>query len=367
MKLESTLEKLSEAISRVQKVSSKNLSLPVLENVLIIAKNNTLTFRSTNLHVGVEYTFDVRVDVEGELAVNLDIFAHIISNLRGEHKIQLETRDGHLHIETEKSSMNVNLQSHDDFPTLPMVENDDLFMVDIDLFVEGVKSVVYSASLSDIKPEISSVYIHSEGNELVFVATDSFRLAEKRMVVEGMEDFPGLIVPVKNIQECIKIFAGISGSAALKMGKNQLSLQNDYLYFTSRVVDGSYPNYQQIIPQEFSLQGTMLKNDLVNSLKLVNIFSDSFNQVECILSKTESKLSIKSRNTNIGENSTDVDVVVEGDGDISMFLNHRYLSDAFPSLESDSISMSFTEKNRPFVLRAIGDKSFLYLIMPMNR
>src|SRR5690606_3602158 len=153
------------------------------------------------------------------------------------------------------------------------------FTLPIDQFIDGVRSVMYSASQSDIKPEIASVYIYSEDGNLVFVATDSFRLAEKKVKVSNIEDFPGVIVPIKNIQECVKVFAGDEGDVQLFVEKNQLSIVSNNTYFTSRIVDGNYPDYQQIIPKEFTTEAVVLKDDLIQTLKLVNVFSNTFNQI----------------------------------------------------------------------------------------
>lgn len=366
MKIESTLEKLSLAISRIQKVSTKNLSLPILENILLVAEDNSLIIRSTNLHVGTEIKLPVKVEVGGSVAVKLSLFVDIINSLKNEHTIVLELKDKTLYIKTEKSEMEINTYESADFPTLPQIEEGLEFVIPIDKFINGVSSVVYAASLSDIKPEISSVYIYKKDNELVFVSTDSFRLAEKKVIITGVDDFPGVIVPIKNIQECIKVFNGVDGDVVFVVGKNQISIQNNSIYFTSRIVDGNYPNYTQIIPTEEKTSVIVLKNELISSLRLVNVFSDNFNQILLKTKNKENIINISSRNTDVGENSTDVDAVTTGEN-IDMYLNHRYLTDSFSSLVGDSINFSFTEKNKPFIVRSVGDSSFLYLIMPMNR
>ncbi len=366
MKIESTLDKLSSAIQRIQKVSSKNLSLPILENILLIAKDNILIIRSTNLHVGTEITIPVKVQTKGEVAVRLDLFTNIISSLKKEHKIVLELKDTVLYIQTDKSEMEINTYPSADFPTLPQIEDGLEFILPTKKFIEGVKSVSYAAALSDIKPEIASVYIHTVDNELVFVATDSFRLAEKKIIVSKVEEFPGVIIPIKNIQECIKTFHDIDGDILCTISKNQMSLQNNEIYFTSRIVDGNYPDYKQIIPEEEKTSVILLKDDLISSLRLVNVFSDNFNQIFLKTNTKKGNINLNSRNTDVGENSTDIDAVISG-GDIEMYLNHKYLTDSFQSLDGDSVEFSFTEKNRPFIVKSVGDSNFLYLIMPMNR
>ena len=226
MKIETTLEKIKDAITRIQKISSKNLSLPILENVLIAVKDSQCILRVTNLHVGIEVTLPVKIITEGQIAVKLDVFSQIISNLSQDHTITLEVQEKTLHIITEKSHIDIKLFPHDDFPTLPHIEEGNDITLPVEVMMDGVKSVVYSASQSDIKPEISSVYIYSENNELVFVSTDSFRLAEKRIVVETGAHLEGVIIPVKNIQEFLRVFTGITGTVQVRMTKNQLSVQS---------------------------------------------------------------------------------------------------------------------------------------------
>lgn len=366
MNILSTIEKVSKAVSRIQKISSKNVSLPVLENVLMIAESNKLVLRATNLHVGVEVSIPVKIESEGIVAVNLSVFSNIISNLKGDHTINLKLQDNILEIITEDSQMEIKTFSHEDFPTLPRPQEENYFTLPIERFIDGIRSVMYSASQSDIKPEISSVYIYRNEEQLTFVATDSFRLAEKTISIPGLEDFPSIIVPIKNVQECVKVFSGDEGEVKVYIQKNQLSIDSEDTYFTSRLVDGNYPDYQQIIPKEFESEAIVLKDDLTQTLKLVNVFSNSFNQVSIRILSKEGLLQISSRNTDIGENQSSIDAAIKGD-DQELFMNHRYVSDMFSSISSDSVSFSVVGKNKPFVLKGVGDASFLYLIMPMNR
>ena len=232
------------------------------------------------------------------------------------------------------------------------------------LFLHGFEG--YVATVRPTGSGGTQIYLYNENNELVFVSTDSFRLAEKRIVVDTKIDIDGLIVPVKNIQECIKVFAGIEGDVEIHLGKNQLSIESENIYFTSRIIDGNYPDYKQIIPNESNTDVVVLKDELIQSLRLINVFSDNFNQLSVKVDAKKGHLLLHSRNTDVGENNTSVDAAVTG-SDIEMYLNHKYLSDVLPILSGDSIQFSFIEKNKPCLVRSVGDASFLYLIMPMNR
>ena len=220
--------------------------------------------------------------------------------------------------------------------------------------------------MSDIKPEIASIYMYPDGNEIVFVATDSFRLAEKKVKVKDLPEFDGVLVPIKNIQDIIKVFSSDKGSVDVVIGDNQISFTTEDIYLTSQLIDGVYPDYRQILPQEFNTEITTLSGDLLQAVRMTNIFADRFNQVDLVINPEEKKVTLASHNADVGENTTQIDAVIEGES-IATSINHRYLSDVFQSITTDSIKVGFVAENKPMILEGVGDGSFLYLIMPMNR
>src|SRR5690606_19672606 len=149
----------------------------------------------------------------------------------------------------------------------------------------GVKSVIYASALSDIKPEISSVYIYQDNQHLVFVATDSFRLAEKRVLIDKNTEIDPLIIPFKNISEIVKIIGDKKGVMEIKTDNNQISLSIDDLYITSRLIDSVFPDYKQIIPKEFKTKVLVNKEDLIQGVKMVNVFGDKLNKVKISIHK----------------------------------------------------------------------------------
>ena len=147
------------------------------------------------------------------------------------------------------------------------------FEIESKKLIDGIKSVYYSASFSDIKPEISSVFIYQENNDLVFVSTDSFRLAEKKIKMRNLEEIEGIIIPFKNIPEILRVIGGFLGIIRICFNKNQISFSFENTYLTSRIIDGVFPDYRQIIPKDIKTEATLLKQDLINALNLSNIFS----------------------------------------------------------------------------------------------
>ncbi len=365
MKIETGIEKLKNAINQAERVTGKNLTLPILNSILITASKKSLKLRSTNLSLGLEIEIPAKIEKEGVVAITGSVLSGIFSNISQNENVEIESEDGNILIKTKKSKIKIKGGLHEDFPTIPLVEGQS-FEIEAKKLIDGIKSVYYSSSLSDIKPEISSVYIYKDGEFLYFVSTDSFRLAEKKIKIKGLDDMHGIIIPFKNIPEILRIFGDFGGSIKVCFNKNQISFSSDNIYLTSRIIDGVFPDYRQIIPKNPKTEATLLKQDLVNALKLSNTFSDKFNQVNLKISPREKIFEISSQNNDVGENKTQVDAALEGDS-VELSFNYKYFLDCFQSINSDSVCIKITDASRPILINPVSDTSFTYLIMPMNR
>ncbi len=365
MKLECGIEKIKNAISLSEKITGKNLTLPVLSSILFIATGKTLKLRATNLNLGIEIEIPAKIEKEGVVAVSGSVLANVFANIHQGESVSIEAEEGNFIIKTKKNKIKLNGQITEDFPTIPIVEGDS-FELNAKKFVEGIKAVYYSCSVSDIKPEISSVYIYSYEDGLVFVSTDSFRLAEKKIKFKNIPEINGILIPFKNISDIVRIFGDLNEDVKISFNKNQISFSSGDIYLTSRVVDGVFPDYRQIMPKEFKTEVVILKQDLLNALKLSNIFSDKFNQVSLTVGPKEKIFEISSYNNDIGENKTSLDGALSGES-IELSFNYKYFVDCFQSLNTDSVSIRFNSPSSPIFVTGVSDNSFNYLIMPMNR
>lgn len=365
MKVECQIEKIKKALVDADKITGKNLTLPILSSILLIASGKSLKFRSTNINLGIEIEIPAKVEKDGVIAVHGTTIATLFSSLNDQGNVFLEQNDQIVNITTKHSSFVIKTYSYEDFPTIPVIEGETITL-SVKKFIEGIKSVYYSSSLSDIKPEIASVYIYNEGDSLVYVSTDSFRLAEKRVKFKSESDFPGILIPYKNIIEIIKIIGDIEGDISLIVNKNQVSFSAPGIYLTSRAVDGVFPDYKQIIPKEFKSEAVVLKQHLLNALKISTIFSDKFNQITLSLKPSKKILEIHSKNSDIGEHTTRIEGTFSGE-DIEVSFNSKYFIDCFQSISNDSITLKFNQTNKPMIIQSSQDTSFTYLVMPMNR
>lgn len=366
MKVECLLDKLKSVVGQIEKVSGKNLTLPILGSICIQTDESGLVFKATNLNIGAEIRIPAKVIEHGTIAVGAGLLAQICSGLSGDTPVVFEVTNDNLIIKTKNSKMTLKSMSADDFPTLPRIENSESFEIPIDQFVLGIKSVAYAAAQSDIKPEISSVYIYNENGNLVFVATDAFRLAEKKIAVPGLQQFPEILLPVKNIPEILRILSEYSGSISVCVAENQISFSNNLIYITSRLTGGNYPNYRQIMPSGSKTEAVFLKNDLQSILKSILVFSDKFDQIDLLIDPANKTCTLTSQNNDTGEGVVTLEAALSGEM-IETRMNHRYINAALQSITTDSLSFTFTEPNRPMIMKGVGDPSFTYLIMPMNR
>ncbi|MBI2474465.1 MAG: DNA polymerase III subunit beta [Candidatus Taylorbacteria bacterium] len=367
MKIECLKEKLERALTLSERATSKNPTLPVLSYVLLEAAGNSLVLRSTNLDIGIEITLPVKVEKAGAVAIKAGTLLGFLTSAPKDRNITLESSEGGLLVKTLGGEALVKTVGFDDFPSMSKVSTGSGVVLDAALLSVGIRSVAYSASISHIKPELASVVIYGEGKNMVFVSTDSFRLAEKKIKADLHKDIERTIIPIKNAVELARIAEEMEMEKVnVYLGKNQIALEGAGIYFVSRVVDGTFPDYKQIIPKEWKTEVVALKEDFARAIKTATVFSDAFNQTTVSVSPTKKKMEFKAKNADVGEGAIAISGAISGEAmDISF--NHRYLSDCLQSIVSDSVSMSFSGENRPTMIRGVSDTSFLYIVMPMNR
>ncbi len=368
MIIECPQEKLKEAVSLAERISGKHMTLPVLSCLLLdVEKDNIITIKATNLDLGIEITFPIKVDEPGSVAIPANTLNSFIGGIsENSAKVKMSLQDGNVKISTTKSSGVIKTLPSEDFPSIPRTDSKNIFSLNAQDFVKGLKSVWYSSSISSIKPELSSVYVYCENDFVVFVATDSFRLAEKRVKIKKTKDFGQILIPYKNVPDIMRVLETISGEVSVELDKNQISFSHDGLYLVSRVIDGVFPDYKQIIPKQSVTEATILKQDLVNALKLSTIFSDKFNQINVNIDPKENKCEIRTKNNDIGENMTSVEASITGEA-IDINFNYKYIIDCFQSIDSDSVTLTFNGLHRPMIVTPVSDQTFRYIVMPMNR
>lgn len=365
MKISCFKKDLKEAVLICERISGKNLNLPILSNILLEADDSGLKIISTNLDLGVEIVIPVKIENNGKITVPAGILNNYLSNLSGGDKITLEVKDNNLIISTENNSTLIKSQSADDFPSIPKLKTSDNFSLPASDFISGLKMVFYACSLSNIKPEISSVYLYSSKTDMItFTATDSFRLAEKKNNY-FFDNLGPILIPLKTIIEIIKIFDGKSGNVDVVFNKNQINIKKDNIVFVSRLIDGIFPDYNQIIPKKFITNIVVEKNILINSLKLSSIFLGKLNEVYISVNPSDNFFIIKTLNNESGESVTKIPAKITGEN-INISFNYKYVYDCLLNINSEYVMLKFSGEGKPLLITSEKDNTFQYLVMPMN-
>ena len=358
--------KLTQALRIADKATTKNMSLAVLKCVLLEAQKDTLVVRATNLDIGVEVAIPARVKQEGVVAVPGDVVGSLLTSTNEQGDITLKLEDTTLSVVTKSVNTSINTHNAEDFPKLPRLSGGVTVTIPAQDLLNGLKSVWYSAATSTMKPELASIACIYENGQIIFVATDSFRLAEKRVAVRDITEFPTFLIPVKNVSELIRNLEDVNEKVELTIEETQIACSFGDTYFTSRIVDGIFPDYNQIIPTEFSTEVTLLKSDFAHALKTASIFANKFNQIHFDINPKDKYCALQTSNTDIGASETKLSAALEGDA-LEIRFNYRYINDSLQSITADSVVLQFSGIGKPMIIKGVGDNSFTYLTMPMNR
>lgn len=361
-----TLEtkKLKHILECVSRVSTKHITLPVLQCVLLeVTEGCKLIIKATNLEIGIEGTMDVVVEEVGIIAVPAHILLQTV-NLITQTSITLSTEHETLFVETTTSKTEIKSISAHDFPNIPHIKENPI-SIQSKLFTLGIKTTAFTASQSSIKPELGSIYIHQkQAHTLTFVATDSFRLMEKTVPQKNCVLEESILIPYKNALELARVTEDVDGQVDLYINENQCALMVGDIYITSRLVSGTFPDYTQIIPKEYKTHITLLTQDLQQALKKTNIFLNKFMQLTMTISGGTFTLSAQSGES--GATTESLNAHIEGE-DIILNFNQRYIHEVLQHITDESVRLKCAGVGRPMIIENVHNTSMRYLVMPMNK
>lgn len=354
---------LLEHLELVGKVSTKHVTLPILQCVLLTVNDEVLTISATNLEIGIESTLSPKVQTGGMVAVPATTLLSTVQFMT-QKEVTLRVDGSVLVVEERGSKTDIKTVPFDEFPNIPKIDAKGQ-IINRSLFSLGIKTAGFAASQSSIKPELGSVCVlQKKEHTLTFVATDSFRLMEKSVPQKGVVLADPLLIPQKNAFELARVCDLKDNDPELRVNENQCSLTFNDVYITSRLVGGSFPDYQAIIPKEYCTHTTLLKNDLLHAFRKTNIFLNKFLQVGVEVDAKSCTVSAQS-----GELGTTTEVIsasTEGET-ISLNFNQRYLVDPLSYITDDSVVLHFAGIGRPMVMEGVHDSTLRYLVMPMNK
>lgn len=372
MKIEVLKENLKTGLNVAERVVGKNLSLPILDNVLLDTEDSFLSLTSTDLETAIKIWILTKIIKKGKAVVPARFFSTLISSLPND-KISLEVKNQNLHIECQNFKNQVQGYNPDEFPIIPEIKNLEYIEVDNKKFCQGISQIVDIASPSQTRPEISGIYFVFSKSAIKMVATDSFRLAEKTVTLETpvKKDY-SFILPQKPAREIINILEEKEGILKIYFSPNQILFEfpikdknHPEVQITSRLIEGEYPPYQEIIPKKFKTKAVIKRDELLNQIKTASLFSGKINEVKFTAKPEAKEAEIFAKSPDIGESKSSISAKIEGDP-IEASFNHKFLIDGLNNIKSSEISFELSKEEGASVIKPIGDASYIYVVMPIK-
>ncbi len=371
MKVVCTQENLSKGLAAVGHIASKNANLPILNNILLRAHQGTIQLSATTLEIGVTRRIRGKIETEGVCTIPGKVFTDYIS-LLSESTLTLEQDGTTLIVKSDNGETRLHGLPADDFPLIPQLERTNGTTCPAKSIREGIAQVVFAAAADDARPEISGVLLRFVGKQLLFVATDSYRLAEKRIDCSGgVEREVSVIVPVRALQELLRVLGQEVGDVTIYLAENQILFTTEETEVVSRLIDGQYPNYEQIIPVNHETEVIVETSAFLKAVRATSLFSrPGINDLTLHLQAAGQHLTLTAANTQVGENRQDVEAKIDGKENTIVF-NSRYLLDGLANLHDDTLIFQMTNNASPGVFRpqkgAEKEGGYLYLIMPIKQ
>lgn len=359
----------------VSSLVSRQASLPILMNLLIRATGSGVEIISTNLEVAIKAHLRAKVEKEGSFTVpakTLSDYVHLLTS----DQVEVELVENELQLTCGNSTTKIKGSPADEYPVIPSVEGDHTYTLLVDTFKNCLAKTVIAVAKNEIRPELSGVFM-GFGTErydgLVMAATDSYRLAETRMPIsQGTDKDIKLIVPARVVYEISRLLQlgrGHEGEEQVRLwvSANQIAIRYDNFEMTSRVIDGKYPDYAQIIPLQFKTTSSFPLDVMINKIKAASLFATTgVNAVSFDLNASQGTVGVSSTSTQTGEHSSEVDAVVQGEEN-SILLNHRYVLDGLQHMGTDEVEFKLNSADAPCLFSPKGKEDYTYIVMPIRQ
>lgn len=365
MKFTCTQENLLRGVSQVTPIAGRNSQLPILQNILLVAQNNSLSLTTTDLEIGVKTIVGGKVEEEGGCALPAKRFLEYVQQLPKNNPVVIERKDNKIFVSTKGFRAQFLSADPEEYPLLPENVRGETIIVPSDGFCGAIGQTIFSATREETRPEIRSVYITWREGKLYVAATDSFRLAEYVLQLASGVEF-SFILPLASAQEVVRLFSG-AGDIQVVLHDNYVLFSGGGVEFTSRLVDGQYPKYEDIIPTTHTTHITVQRSEFLRALKTLSVFlPKESRRVSLAIRPEQGQLIARVAGGETGEGEVILDI--EGDGeDIDVLINIQYLLDGITHLSGDVCQGFLSGVSDPVVFRRHGESDvYTYVVMPIQ-
>lgn len=369
MKIQIQTNNLSQKLSFITHAVSAKSQLPVLQNILLETMEDKLILKGTDLEIGIETYCPAEILEQGGVTVPIRQFGELINSLPAE-TIILETKEGALMVVTKKTKSVFQTISKDEFPKLYDEKGELVARLKTEQIRKDVASIAFAASVDTTKPALSGILIKQEESGFLLVATDGYRLSLKRHNAASLSSAServdvAMIIPARIFRELTAIKENTEDiSMYVAKSNSQVIFELGETIVVGRLIEATYPNYEKIIPLDFSVQVGFDREELLKAVKICSIFArDSANIVKLTIEKD--KITVSSSTSSVGENTVSIEAILKGEPNEIAF-NAKYLLDILGNIDAERMVFAMTGPLNPGVFKKENDESFLHLIMPIR-
>jgi DNA polymerase III subunit beta len=362
MKLVTTQDQFAKALGAVSRMVNPRGTLSVLANVLLETKDGRLRISATNLELGIDYSIGAKIEKEGSITVPARLLTDYVNNL-GEEKLELSTKEQTLIIKSTGAQSKINGIVASEFPVIPEVKDGKSVAVSAAGIKDIIQKVAIAASADETRPILSGVLFHFKDPELKVAATDSYRLAELSMQFEkSAPEELKVVVPARALAELGRIVE--TEEVTIRTAENQVQFETEHVRLVSRLLEGEFPKYDQIIPEKLTTKANMKREELMSKIRIASLFSEDAGFGVKLTFSAPGKIEIVAETAQVGDSHSSLSGKVSGPENTVAF-NARYLLDGLSAVGGETITIESDGKLNPCVVRG-KTKDYLYVVMPLR-
>ena len=365
MRVHITQPNLLKALAILSRVASTKTALPILANIKISAEKGQLSLSATNLEVAITHTTKGKIETEGSVTVPARLLYDFISQLPKSSVVDLNFTKTKLQLSAGSYSSHIQGASAEDFPALPTLTGTTTLTVPAGELKAALVRTLLVASHDETRPMLGGIYMHSVDGVVALAATDGYRLAEAVLPQEGVTQING-VVPSQTLQDVLRIIQdNDSDDVTLQFAEGQFGVMCGETTLVSRLIEGSYPQYRQLIPASSEVNVVVDRQELLTATKLAGLFArESGGSITFSASETDKTATVSSVASQVGDNTSTLSGKIKGSGEV--VVNSRYLTDALGCFDTKEVSVRFSGTISPCVITAVNQPGYQHIVMPLK-
>ena len=368
MKLSVMQENLARGLSVVSRAVSSRSTLPVLANVLLRTEDAGLKLTATNLEIGITYWVPGKIETDGATTVPARLLTDLVNSLPASEKVDLELQGADtLHIRAGRFATHVKGIDADEFPTIQTAGERPTTRVSQKVLKRALDETAFAAASDEARPILTGVLARFEGSRLTLAAADNYRIAVRTIDILDPVEAAAVVIPARALNELGRILADTDDPVELVLAqaKNQVLFHLEGVDIVSRLIDGQFPNYQQVLPAAHTTRAEIDREELLRAVRPAALIASSSANIVKLQVGGDGQGVVVTATAEVGDYTGDVEASVEGDATTIAF-NARYLNDVLSNVHADRFALELNGPLSPGVFRPVGDDDYVHVVMPVR-